>query len=70
MSLRANNGGGSRKAIFENTANKDEILNKAKSLFLLDEKCVFGNLNDMDINLGNFKKRQLMMETSPHWQTM
>ena len=56
MSVRANNGGGARKVIFENTASKDEILDKAKSLFFVDEKCVFGNLNDMDINLGKFRE--------------
>ena len=54
LSVRANNGGGARKVIFENTANKGEILGKAKSLFFVYEKCVFGNLNHMDINLGNF----------------
>ena len=56
VSVRANNGGGARKVIFENIASKDEILDKAKSLFFVDEKCVFGNLNDMDINLGKFRE--------------
>ena len=53
VSVRANNGGGARKVIFENTASKDEILDKAKSLFFVDEKCVFGNLND----LGNYREK-------------
>ena len=35
-SVRASNGGGARKVIFENTANKDEILDKAKALFFVD----------------------------------
>ena len=56
MSARTNNGGGARKVIFKNTANKDEILDKAKSLFFVDGKCVFGILNDMDINFGNFRE--------------
>ena len=30
VSVRANNGGGTRKVILENKANKDEILDKAK----------------------------------------
>ena len=56
MSVRGKNGGGARKVVFENTASKDEILDKAKSLFFIDKKCVFDNLNDMDINLGNFRE--------------
>ena len=52
--FRTNNGGGVRKVIFENTTNKDEIFDKAKALFFVDEKCVFGHLRDMHINLGNF----------------
>ena len=62
VTVRANNGGGARKVSFENTANKDEILDKAKSLFFVDEKCVFGNLNDMDINLGNFREETVSDE--------
>ena len=59
MSVRANNGGGARKIILEHTANKDEILDKTKSLFFIDEKYAFSNLKDMDINLGNFLEEEI-----------
>ena len=32
------------------------MLDKAKALFFVDEKCVFGNLKDVDIILGNFRE--------------
>ena len=53
-SVRQASGGGVRKVFFPSNALKTDILEKAKFLFFPRNKNLYGNLSDMNINLGNY----------------
>ena len=55
VSVRTTKGGGTRQLTMSNESDYHEVVNTMTQLFFPDGRSIFGLLNDMDVEIGDFK---------------
>jgi len=62
--VRAKNGGGTRRVIVDRSCTKVDIVSTARRLFFPSDMSTFGNWNEFDVDVTDFKQHSLSPESS------